>query len=894
MTDRHTVIVAGPVARRQALLDAARAAAHGRQILDIPRAAARLAGGFLTTIDEEALQLALLEVLADRAIELGELDGIRHLPGTPRAVAATLHRAWLAGLDLATHAEISNNARFEALCRIEREVLRRLPPSQLRPGAIAERARQRCGTAARVLGPVTLWAIPDLDPVWRPLLLALAAHVPVRWQLGHFTAPAWVVPSAIQLERGAGCAPDTCRVSCANPRHEALEALRWARALMAEHGVPPQDIGIAAAATAEWDPYIAAIAADANVPVAFGHGRSAMSAREGQTAAALADVLLNGLSQSRLRRLLALVRGQTAVTRDLPATWHQILPRDAPLAEPARWRVCIERVEQWPGGIDFGASLRRVIDLLTRGLAAAAEIGEALLPPAALALWRDALREGPPRALAVTLAGLRVRESLDFGAAILWASAAELAACPRPYVRLLGLTSRGWPRPRAEDALLPSHVIDPLLLDPVPIPERDRRDFATVLRAASRQVVLSRARRDPDGRLLGESPLLRTVDGGVEGYLRRERVPEHAVSEADRLLARPPEFRAQARARSAHACWVDWHRPQLTAHDGLHRARHPAVVEALRRPLSATGLRRLARDPLGFVWRYVLRFEAPAESDVPLTLDSLQTGLLAHRVLELALLALERGGGFAAAGPEALGRAVQDAVARASGEFEALAPVPPRLIWTQLQREIRELAVAALAWREHALDGQVSYAEVPFGVTTDPAAAAPPHELPWDPCREVRIPGSHIRITGKIDRIDLARAGARARVTDYKTGRLPRKPPTVAGGAELQRCLYAYAVRALLGDAVQIESRLLYPRDDAGLLPLPDPDAVMTEIARYLIAARDHALAGRTVIGTESGERADDPLTFALPGNAKDTYFEIKAPAAFATLAPLPLLWELP
>ncbi len=32
------------------------------------------------------------------------------------------------------------------------------------------------------------------------------------------------------------------------------------------------------------------------------------------------------------------------------------------------------------------------------------------------------------------------------------------------------------------------------------------------------------------------------------------------------------------------------------------------------------------------------------------------------------------------------------------------------------------------------------------------------------------------------------------------------------GGKELQRCLYAYAVKALLGEAVEIEAALLYPR----------------------------------------------------------------------------------
>lgn len=51
--------------------------------------------------------------------------------------------------------------------------------------------------------------------------------------------------------------------------------------------------------------------------------------------------------------------------------------------------------------------------------------------------------------------------------------------------------------------------------------------------------------------------------------------------------------------------------------------------------------------------------------------------------------------------------------------------------------------------------------------------------------------------------------------------------------------------------------------------------------------------AGHAIIGIESGERDDSPLTFALPGNANEIYFEIKRPAADRQLAPLPELWGM-
>ena len=65
--------------------------------------------------------------------------------------------------------------------------------------------------------------------------------------------------------------------------------------------------------------------------------------------------------------------------------------------------------------------------------------------------------------------------------------------------------------------------------------------------------MLSRSRRDGEGRLLGRSALLQPFKN--EAYLRRNAVPVHAVSETDRLLARPEEYAATALAVSADACW---------------------------------------------------------------------------------------------------------------------------------------------------------------------------------------------------------------------------------------------------------------------------------------------------------------------------------------------------
>jgi hypothetical protein len=60
--------------------------------------AARLAGGFIQPIDPDALQDAVKAALASTS--LGELEGIKQLPGMIRAAVNTLDKVWHANIDL--------------------------------------------------------------------------------------------------------------------------------------------------------------------------------------------------------------------------------------------------------------------------------------------------------------------------------------------------------------------------------------------------------------------------------------------------------------------------------------------------------------------------------------------------------------------------------------------------------------------------------------------------------------------------------------------------------------------------------------------------------------------------------------------------------------------------
>lgn len=882
VVSRSTLVVHGRLAMRERRLAAARGSRHGIQVMSFEQAAVRLAGGFTQPIDDEHLRAAIQAVLP--ATPMGELESIKTLPGMIDAAADTLQKAWRSGIDLATLA--TDHPRVRAIARLEAAVLGQLPLGMLRPADIVAAATARIGHALAVLGPIEIVGLTELSPCWRPLLEALASAIPVRWVAGPRSVPAWLEGAGVEIWRSPAAAPQISAVSAATSYHEAIEAMRWVRSKLAS-GVSPSEIAIATASPVDYDDHFLALRADANLDLHFVHGVRTVTTREGQAAAALADIVVRGLSQSQLRRVAALCR-DNGPFEALPEGWLRVLPRDAPLSTPGAWDRLLASLgpDDWPDGVDHAPQLRSAIEMLAKGPNAAAEIGELFLRKRALVIWRKALLAGPAASIDATLETLKQDDGLEACVSVAWMPASALAASPRRFVRLLGLNSSRWPRGIAEDRLLPDHIIPTTVLDPIPANLADRRDFKTILATTASEVVLSRARRDSDGRLLGRSPLL--AGHGEETYLRRHAVPLHAFSETDRLMARPQDFAADPQATSAKSCWGDWRRSEITAHDGLVQADHPLVLAILDRTQSASSLRRLLRNPLSFVWIYAFGWREPQSSAEPLVLDALNVGNLVHMVLDRALCDLEATGGLACSDSVAIETAVARAAEAVAADWEHERPVPPEVIWRRTLEDARLMATRALSFENDVLPDARCYSEVPFG------GAEPKSEVgsPWNSSTPVTIPDTGFNIAGYIDRLDIADNRKRALVRDYKTGRPPRSEIRLNGGRELQRCLYAFAVKAMLGDDIAISASLLYlhPREQVDL-QLNDPEAVLRDISGHLRAARISLAGGAVLPGPDTGGDYDD-LAFALPANAGATYCKRKLPAAAERLGEVTRVWE--
>jgi hypothetical protein len=741
LAQRRTVVAHGRLAMRELRLDAARERRHGLQVMTFEQLAARLAGGFSRPIDDETLRS-----LVQRAVhetDIGELDRLKLLPGMVGAAVDTLQKAWRAGIDL--QARASEHSRLASIARLEQAVLAALPPAMMRPIDIVTAALLRLDHAEALFGPIEIVGITELSPCWRPLLHAIATRIPVRWSAGPRSVPAWL-DSEVVIDRTKPCSPNIAIVSAATAIHEVIESLRWARRLIASGTAEPSDIAIASVNPADYDDHLLALRADANFDIHFTHGVKVTAFRGGQAAAALADILVRGLSQTRMRRLAGLLAAYPGPFRALPQGWTRILPADAPLASSPAWSRLIDRLsaEDWPDGKDHGPALRDIVSMLVDGSVAAPATGAALLTGRALAIWRKALLAGPAASVDMTLETLKLDDGLDACSSVAWMPASALAASPRRFVRLLGLNSSRWPRGISEDRLLSDHIVPIAELDPLPVGAADRRDFQTILATTDHQVVLSRARRDGDGRLLGRSTLLQGYADEI--YLPRNRIPEHAFSETDRLLARPQEFQTLPQASAAASCWRDWMRQEITPHDGLIRSDHPVIQAILDRTQSASSLRQLLRNPIGFVWRYGLRLAAPEIGEEPLVLDALAMGDLVHRTLDIALRSLEAKSGLSTSTPDEIVAAVEGASAHVAELWDSECAIPPRMIWRRTLVDAADLSRRALTFGGEALPGARAFSEVPFG-GSEPKSDV---ELPWDATKTVEIPGTGFKIAGYI------------------------------------------------------------------------------------------------------------------------------------------------
>lgn len=831
MLRRTTYVVPGRLGGRRVQDELAEQGSLGHQVLSMAGLAGRLVGGFARPVSTSELLAALQVPPVERLTGLRELAG---MPGFARAAARTLRAVWDADLDLRERA--AAGGRWAELAALEQHVEDALEGGALLPHRLVSRARRRVGLAPTLLGPTTLDRVDDLPPLYRGLLTDLAQQVSVTWRGLQPRPPAWL-PAQVAWLAAPALTPRTTQTSCANPEHEALEALRWVHELLSS-GRRPEEVAIGTTEVGPYDESVRSLAKGAGLPVHAAHGTPVLATPVGQLLAALADALARGPSQPHVRRIAAAAREvNTGPLAVLPETWSDEVHQDAGLTSLAHWRGALgplARREPLQAQI-----LERLVADVSLGLPAASKVGERWLRGDALALWRRALNQGPANVLEQSLSRLRVEDGNDPATSVIWGPAGTLVGWPRPYTRLLGLTARAWPR-RApdEDALLPQRLRPGIVLRERGVGRQDADNFRALVAATGEELVASWPRRGSDGRKQTKSRLLATLDA-ERATSRPNAGAHHALSEPDRLAGRPDELEAERRFQRARSVHGSAYTAELTASDGVVRPGHPAIEAALARHHSATSLKSLLLHPYGFVARYALGWQRPEPRGEVMALDPAALGSLLHEVLEAAV-------GHLALGDEpALEEAVTRACQEVGAAWEAERPVPPAALWRATLETVADWARWGLTFEEGLDFGQESYAELRFGYTNGADRGG---SGPWSTRTEVMLPGTDLRLRGVIDRLDLDRVGLRVRVVDYKSGRQLRDADGLAGGDELQRPIYTAAVRQLLGPEWRVEALLAYPRHRT-TLPLTDPDAALSDLAEAAELAAANLREGNAVAG---------------------------------------------
>src|SRR5262249_12868189 len=151
--------------------------------------------------------------------------------------------------------------------------------------------------------------------------------------------------------------------------------------------------------------------------------------------------------------------GQAPALDELPDGWLAAVPRGATLPTLEDWRRAIANATLKGGSLAPVQAVLPILRTLVKGTSGSEEAAALLLRGRSLQIWEVANRSAPADALELSLQNIRLASETDAADSVVWCRARDLAAAPRPHVRLLGLTNRSWPRRTGEDPILPGHVL---------------------------------------------------------------------------------------------------------------------------------------------------------------------------------------------------------------------------------------------------------------------------------------------------------------------------------------------------------------------------------------------------------------------------------------------------
>ncbi len=363
-----------------------------------------------------------------------------------------------------------------------------------------------------------------------------------------------------------------------------------------------------------------------------------------------------------------------------------------------------------------------------------------------------------------------------------------------PLVILLGLVEKSFPRVIREDPLLTDEErtrISPDLPRKLDGYEEEQLLFSLTTEAAREKLVLGYPRLEPSTSRPRMASFLLLEYAAVNNFRaldeRAVRIPLSPV----RPVAEPLNERefdldglmsvADKHGYLRHVSTVlaegvgnagtRWRDRALTPYDGLLSSAHAREILRERFGLeklviSTTSLEDFFGCPFYYFQKHVLGIERWEEPESAFSIDALDLGSLYHAILEDYYRSHASN--------------IATVAEKHFDEFQRRGVTGYPTVW-EVKKQIIMEELGAFIERDR--NASVGWRPTDFEKKFQGIAVAPP-----------------VKLRGTIDRIDRSDDGKRARILDYKTGRVPRnvRDDSLAGGETLQLPLYILAAENLL------------------------------------------------------------------------------------------------
>ena len=267
-----------------------------------------------------------------------------------------------------------------------------------------------------------------------------------------------------------------------------------------------------------------------------------------------------------------------------------------------------------------------------------------------------------------------------------------------------------------------------------------------------------------------------------------------------------------------------WGKRVFTGYDGrfgskevldILRERH----SILKKSISPTRLEAYATCPYQYLLGVIMGIEALTEPEREVSISPQDRGKLIHEILWQFFTEVKKERGpLSQLRIEDL-RRLEEIANRKFSEFEKHGVTGFPMQWEVAKRSmlgmLREFVLEELDENEFI----PTYFEVRYGMRRHGSKDS---EISTEEPVSLELGGKTLRLRGRIDRIDLSKDGKRARVRDYKAGKVAGKPNAFGGGKSLQLPLYLYAARQLLRSlhqGIEVESAEYYFLKDQKSVP---------------------------------------------------------------------------